>query len=139
VPTDAEKRTAELSPLLADDDDAWVKSGVDQSPLVADGGQGVEGGGGDGVVLPCRVKKGWGKKTVKRGPRVVLFWPTGREKEAWPVSRGTTWREGVGEGSARGRHSDRMVGMTPGGAVGGGIVCSRRRRAGEQERAAGRA
>jgi hypothetical protein len=62
VPTDAEKRTAELSPLLADDGDAWVKSGVDQSPLVADSGQGVEGGGGDGVALPCRVKKGWGKK-----------------------------------------------------------------------------
>jgi hypothetical protein len=40
---------------------------------------------------------------VKRGPRAVLFQPAGREREEWPVSRGATWREGVGEGPARDR------------------------------------
>jgi hypothetical protein len=40
-------------------------------------------------------------------------------------------------GAARGRQPDRGAGMAPGGAVGGGSARSRRRRVGEQGRAAG--
>jgi hypothetical protein len=40
-------------------------------------------------------------------------------------------------GAARGRQPDHEAGMAPGGAVGGGSARSRRRRIGEQGRAAG--
>jgi hypothetical protein len=42
------------------------------------------------------------------------------------------------EGAAWGRQPDHGAGMAPSGVVGGDSTCSRRRRAGEQGRAAGR-
>jgi hypothetical protein len=68
---------------------------------------------------------------VKRGPRAVLFWPAGREREGWPVSHGAMWRERVGEGSTRGRLPNHTVGAASGGAVGGSSARSRQGWAGE--------
>jgi hypothetical protein len=69
-----EEDGGELPPIMVDDGNAWVKSGVGQSPPVA---------GGE-------------KKWQRGRPWAVLFRPAGREREEWPISRGATWREGAG-------------------------------------------